>query len=350
MAEVAGLALSGLALASLFKTCIEIFEYLEQGKNWAKEMQLSITKVSLMRSRLSQWGTSLSIDTPITQEELRNRWPAEIGVISQSLIDIRRILASTTHICRRHAYIYDDTNASFCTWSIDELYTASLPSPIISAREKIPQNRHRGPLRTARSQIIWVLQDRKRFQELISDFDFLLTNLEKVGERLRKLQGDSKMAPPNVYAEGNNDMDFTITDPSETNIKTLSEECDPNSIEREILAQQASGSKSQGKHVFLKNVSTGDAELMPGNYYGTGVVPVSDQGHFYIGNKAGGNSSMVLGNTDGGTTRSILQDKRAQRAKEKAEAERAEKRAAEERAEKRTAPEHLRLVGLSGKK
>ncbi|CAG8977078.1 hypothetical protein HYALB_00005786 [Hymenoscyphus albidus] len=145
-------------------------------------------------------------------------------------------------------------------------------------------------------------------------------------------------------------MDFTITDPSETNIKTSSEECDPNSIEREILAQQASGRKSQGKHVFLKNVSTGDAELMPGNYYGPGVVPASDQGHFYIGNKAGENSSMVLGNTDGGTTRSILQDKRAQRAKEKAEAERAEKKAAEERAEKRTAPEHLRLVGLSGKK
>lgn len=191
MAEMAGLALSGVALAALFSTCIEFLEYFEHGKNCTKDVRLALTKLGLMKKRLYQWGTAMSIDPPGPEiRTLRDRWPTESGVISDSLLRIKDILGSTTHMCRRYSSctggLYDSevrqAKVTICASDTSNSNPASPPDG--SAGSETRPYRRRA-LKTIHLKVIWVIQDRKRFQELITDFEFFLNNLEKIGERLQ---------------------------------------------------------------------------------------------------------------------------------------------------------------------
>jgi len=198
MAEPLGLAMSGVALAGLFSTCIEIVEYFEQGKNFAKDFQLALTKVSLMKRRLSQWGTTMSIDSPGAEaKDFRDRWPAESGVIMESLMGIRDILVNTTHMCRRYRCSSKEQQdpAAWLEWKIDG--GAGCGRNILKATSPLSVTLYRNEsLETLRLKTLWVIKDKKRFQALITDFDFLLGNLEKIGERLQK---EKTMANRTIY-------------------------------------------------------------------------------------------------------------------------------------------------------
>jgi len=182
MAEPIGLAMSGIALAGLFKTCVEIIEYFEQGKNWAKDIRLALTKMSLMKRRLSQWGAAMSIETPGAEAQaLRNRWPVESRVIMETLMGIRDILGTTTYMCRRYHCSNEQDPAHWLKWRIDDDSCSDRKTVTYSS----PTSRS-STLRTVRLKAAWAVQDRKKFQALIADFDFLLSNLEKIGEKLQK--------------------------------------------------------------------------------------------------------------------------------------------------------------------
>ena len=195
MAEAAGLALSGIALVGLFSTCLEISEYLEQFLDWSEDFQLALTKISLMKKRLSHWGTAMSIAGSGEEAEiLRERWPAESEVIMDSLLSIRNILDKTTCVCWRHSCssagqdhantLRSRLNNEGCNGlSTSVSYPAFLPSH--PTGRPVRAHKH-GTLTTVHSKIVWVFRDRKRLQELITDFDFLLDNLEKISERLQK--------------------------------------------------------------------------------------------------------------------------------------------------------------------
>jgi Prion-inhibition and propagation len=202
MAEAAGLAFGGVALASLLSTCVEFLEYLENGKNWTKDFQLALTKVSLLKTRLSQWGTSIAMSIGSFEAQvLQERWPEESGAITTTLLGIKEIIGSTTQMCRR----YDsDKDSLEHRWRIDndtqdgqscQSHSSFYPSfpedqfPTSSGSShssdlSTDRPRRREIIRTFRLKVIWALQDKKRFDSLINDFDFLLRNLERIGERL----------------------------------------------------------------------------------------------------------------------------------------------------------------------
>ena len=194
MAEVAGLALSGIALVGLFSTCIDAVEYFEQMENWVKDFQLVQTKMSLMKRRLNQWGAIMSIDCAGAEEKaeaLRNRWPGESGVITESLMGIKDILTSTTHMCRRYH------RSSLNKDGLCDIM--AYPTSFCAKATSFPRWCVPGTLRIVRLKTIWVVQDRRKFQRLITDFDFLLSNLEKIGEQLQK---ESTMAGRAEYTAG----------------------------------------------------------------------------------------------------------------------------------------------------
>ncbi|KAL9941183.1 hypothetical protein ACHAP6_009242, partial [Verticillium nonalfalfae] len=59
MAETAGLVLSGIAITTLFTSCVEVLEYFENGRNWICDLGLAQAKVNLMKIRLSQLEDNL---------------------------------------------------------------------------------------------------------------------------------------------------------------------------------------------------------------------------------------------------------------------------------------------------
>ena len=243
MAEVAGLALSGVALVSLFSSCIEFLDYLDQSKNCARDVQVTLTKLGLLKQRLHAWGESISIQS--LEDDIGSQYRAaeEHSLIAQSLVGIRNILTATSTLydkygCGRlearsqsprcpnaplHATGANGANAPHKAadaqyqsptlvrdWSWDssdtitsgclglqgdDSTTTTTTSFRLNGTPRSERDEHKRTASQARLafqairlKIIWLLSDRKKFNALLADLDFLLNSLERLAEH-------SPMAP-----------------------------------------------------------------------------------------------------------------------------------------------------------
>lgn len=108
MAEAAGLALGGIALVSMVSTCLEILEYVESAKNLARDFKLAVTKVTLIKQRLNDWGAAMSVKLPPEAQSqchtIAFTYPNECGVlIENTLYGIRGLLETTSKMLNRHS-------------------------------------------------------------------------------------------------------------------------------------------------------------------------------------------------------------------------------------------------------
>ena len=60
-AEVAGLTVGAVVLASLFSTCIECFDYLKSTQDFRRDYRLLLVKLDLEKTRLLIWGNAVGI-------------------------------------------------------------------------------------------------------------------------------------------------------------------------------------------------------------------------------------------------------------------------------------------------
>lgn len=184
MAEAAGLALGGIALASLVGTCVEFIEYFEDGRDCMRDFSLAVTKVKLMKIRLGQLGgiENTPIRPHLPDGDAGDDWHHVSSAIPDSASGIMDIIQRATKICRRYSY--------------GGHVEASMPGPRVAAQSSQEQ-RHdsvsseetlqgptgrRATLQAVRRSISWAFHDKKKFNDLISDFDFILCNLEKIIE------------------------------------------------------------------------------------------------------------------------------------------------------------------------
>jgi hypothetical protein len=65
MAETAGLIVGVVALAGLFNNAVDCFEFIQLGRTFGKNFQISQLKLDNARLRLSRWGKSLSLDEDV---------------------------------------------------------------------------------------------------------------------------------------------------------------------------------------------------------------------------------------------------------------------------------------------
>jgi hypothetical protein len=210
MAEAAGLALSGIALAGIFSTCLECFEYLESGRTYYRDVHLTLTKLGLMRKRLHALQDSL-LSRPLAPDvaEPHSR-PGGAGeesqLIAESLLGIRRILDATSSLCFKYSSHHHvdqsidlggaQEDGVLCSTSgvtpsfspmllLSEESLSGFPLRRLPPPKSRPQNSYKEgpslnwPLQSLRLKWAWALIDRKKFNSLISDLDFLLANLEK---------------------------------------------------------------------------------------------------------------------------------------------------------------------------
>ena len=142
-AEIAGLAIGTIALASLFSTCIELFDVVELGKNAVYDYELACTKINLLRERLWAWGRSLNVMEPGKESvALRDQWQTKREIVAASLIGLKRILGDSEVLMQK--------------------YNMSMSSI------------------TLRKRTVWAIRDRAKFDRLIQDIGFLIEGLEKL--------------------------------------------------------------------------------------------------------------------------------------------------------------------------
>jgi hypothetical protein len=103
MAEVAGLAIGGVALASLFDTCMRTFKRINAGKNCGRDYQEAALKITLLGNRLSRWEDLYRTTAP--SSTIREGYLAEAALesINSSLDRLMDLLVSPIlrRSCRR---------------------------------------------------------------------------------------------------------------------------------------------------------------------------------------------------------------------------------------------------------
>lgn len=187
MAEATGLVLGGIALASLVTTCVEFVEYFEDGRDCMRDFTLAVTKVKLMQVRLDQLGRAIQkgdIDTlsiktcpPDGTAEAKHGWHHVAGALPEGLLGIRNIIERTTELCRRYCRGRGQED--------DKSQVAAQPSTQQwgeSPSVEVPPISRRARLKDFKRKTSWALHDKKKFDSLIADFDFILGSLEKIIE------------------------------------------------------------------------------------------------------------------------------------------------------------------------
>lgn len=186
MAEATGLALGGIALASLITTCVEFLQYFEDGRDCMRDFTMAVTKMKLMKARLGQLGQlgelgqlgdteDMSIQ-PCQPDRVADEWHHVASALPEGLSAIHDIIQRTTELCRRynHGGGADDGDFSFAAQPLAQQRTES-------SGETPPAGR-RAILRSIKRKTSWALHDKKKLDVLIADFEFLLRNLEKIIE------------------------------------------------------------------------------------------------------------------------------------------------------------------------
>lgn len=182
MAEAAGLAIGAIALVSLFQSTVELLEYFEAGRSLASDGELANTKLGLLEERLKQWGDDLHVENTGQEDGgVRERWEDEGGLVTKSLKGISEILGNASQLSEK--YGLHKKRRLVWNYNLPSLHPIlhRTDTPISSPRKssKISPSIHR--------QAVWAIKDKKRFESLICDLDFFITNLEKVSDRLLKL-------------------------------------------------------------------------------------------------------------------------------------------------------------------
>ena len=95
-AEIAGLAIGTIALATLFTTCLELFDCFELGRNYVDDYALACAKLGLLRGRLHTWGKALRVTEPgLENAALREQWSATRDAVGCSSFGLRRLLCDS---------------------------------------------------------------------------------------------------------------------------------------------------------------------------------------------------------------------------------------------------------------
>lgn len=186
MGEVVGIALGSI---TLFSTLIDLVDFFQEARFFSEDVEIVFTKITVMKERLDQWTRMISVDSlgQETAKALDTRLPQE-NDIQGCLYRMRTILEHTVRTCYRYRRRQKPTtHAKQALARLRQRYAPSHPPS--QAAEALPselsQPRTHKPV-PLRLKFLWVLADKKKLQKLMSDLDFLLNNLEKVTENLRK--------------------------------------------------------------------------------------------------------------------------------------------------------------------
>ena len=163
-AEVAGLALGVIALASLFKSCVELLEWFELGKNYHTDYRLACTKIRVLSKRLSVWGRHVQIlNRGHEHPFLFNS--ATCDIVRDSLKSLESLLSDTDGLRRRY-----------------DLTTATHPS--IGTKSPATSTKLAFWSLQIRRRTTWSIRDKAKFDRFISDVSFFMGTLEKVTEKV----------------------------------------------------------------------------------------------------------------------------------------------------------------------
>jgi len=193
MAEIAGLVVGGVALASLFSTCVECFEDIEFARQYASDYEVSVIQIDLLKTRLDLWGRTVWVEKDGTREVVqiwRDEWRNVGEAVGKALGGISETLKNVELLKDKYATV------SIPLPSAESMVAPAAGSsltPTVTRTSKAFNELHdifnkNIKLRKKQTSVVkksaWAIHDRAKFGELISTLSAFLDSLEKISEQL----------------------------------------------------------------------------------------------------------------------------------------------------------------------
>lgn len=199
--DLLGLSVGAVSLVTLFKTCLELFETFENGRNLGMDYEILSTKVGIERVRLTLWGDAVGLTrlAPDQEENVdqgdnvdpRLGEPRMIRAVSDILNCMRRLFEDSGSLTRRYGLQATTTTALMSTSDgVNALATTfhKTYARLHASASKIQRNT--SLIAAAR----WAIKDKKRFERFVEDLrsfnDSLALLFPDVDEDSRQVMAD----------------------------------------------------------------------------------------------------------------------------------------------------------------
>ena len=275
MAEAAGLAIGTVGLAGLFTTCVECIDYISLGRNHGRDYEMSMTKLVLLKARLSAWGESLLV----TQEgrenvALRDRWMEEQDTVGKCLVGIKTLFDDSKQIESRYGLKplpADQSSLSILQGQESNTFR-QIETAFKSKIERRQKNVHIS--KTTR----WAIHDKKKVDSLIAELAFFIDGLQDLSDRLQVLGPQQRLLEVEIQA---------ITDVDSINLM------EDASNQLQSLTLQSSPKERSGRdngHTYVGTIIKDRAKVLNGN-----LGYESQSSHSYRGTQASDDARVVQG-------------------------------------------------------
>ncbi|RSL68983.1 hypothetical protein CEP54_002512 [Fusarium duplospermum] len=279
MAETFGAVAGALSVAALFNNCVDCLGYIQLGRDFGRDFELSQLKLDITRSRISRWGEAVAVNT---NPCFTNNGSEDVD--SQQAWRILDQIRALFEKAQEKSTPYDhpaDSRAS----ALPEL------SPVVrNLHGHIERIVHQRQKQTGLlKKFKWAVYDKERLDELIRHITDLVGHLENLYPMETQRRNLAKSEIETINGE-----------PSLSALKNAASGTD------DLLAEAVAGKiEAIGKNETQNVLTEETARVKVGNYWSDSVlsrgVPVMDKTQ----NKAGaitarGASIVHVGTTFGG--------------------------------------------------
>ena len=179
--EVVSLTIGSVALASLFSTCIECFDYVDLARKYERDYEVLAAKLQIEKIRLWLWGFMVGLSTSRENATQTSILPQVEPFVRENLNIIYRIFLDSEKLSNR----YGLTSTSVaCVTDQQERVEALSPSSKSRVQALMPASlpdlgrRPEGVGVCGRAR--WAIHDKEKFTLLIQDLKDMIDGLNAI--------------------------------------------------------------------------------------------------------------------------------------------------------------------------
>jgi hypothetical protein len=183
MAEAAGLTLGAIGLAALFKTCIDCFEYFQDGRYFKNDFDHLSVQLDLVELRFLLWGRSIESTYRSKQQTVLGQ--NQIARIKRALLMIQNTLRKARATQENYTQGQGDSAAK----PPIECSLLAMRKSKFELRNKIRRLTHSTQsLRGTRRTLTWAVHGKEDFSDTIMTLSSFVSNLEQISRTVHVLE------------------------------------------------------------------------------------------------------------------------------------------------------------------
>jgi hypothetical protein len=191
MAEAAGLVLGAAGVPAMFASCVDCLDYITLERNYGKDFEVSLAKVSILKGRLHGCGESLSITAASNYpRDLSSvQWKPQSKDIQRSLMGLHSCFNDEQKLQKTYGLKPVSQSLSI----VASNYSTVSPSLAEVTSSFNLASLHRQNETPFGKKVWWAIHDKKKFDTLVYDALFYIESLEALCTQLKVLRTEDEI-------------------------------------------------------------------------------------------------------------------------------------------------------------